>query len=157
MLLIAGLDLLGECGFTGWSMRRVEDAAGVPHGTARHHFSNQRGLIFAMVRHLLSVDQPAENETPHQQITRWLGVESGWTRARYELIVASFHDEELARELVGARDRLVSVLVSRGMARDDAACVAASLDGLVLDAVLRRSPAESVDAEALIAKWQPAQ
>ncbi|TQF67204.1 TetR/AcrR family transcriptional regulator [Rhodococcus spelaei] len=152
-LLDAGLELLGRVGFRGWSMRGVEDEAGVPHGTARHHFANQRGLVLRMVRHLLDGDLPSPGETPHQQTARWLDVEAGRTRARYELIVASFHDDELATELVHGRDRLVAVLCERGLTKADAAQLAAALDGMVLDALLRRLPPESVDPQRIINRF----
>lgn len=143
-LLVAGLDLLGRVGFKDWSMRGVEDEAGVPHGTARHHFANQRGLIKAMVRHLLEADSPAEGESPLDQMARWLGEGVGWTRARYELMVASFHDDELAGELITARDQLIGILVARGIDRVTAASLGAAMDGLVLDAILRRRGTEAL-------------
>lgn len=152
-MLRAGLDLLGRVGLKNWSMRAVEDEAGVPHGTARHHFSNQRGLVLAMVRHLLDVDRPSDGATVHDQVVRWVGIESGWTRARYELIVASFHDVELAAEIVRARDRLIEDLVDRGLNPTDATALAVSLDGFVLDAVLRRSPAARVDLDAILSRF----
>jgi AcrR family transcriptional regulator len=154
-LLDAGLELLGRVGFRGWSMRGVEDEAGVPHGTARHHFTNQRGLVLEMVRHLLDGDLPSAGEAPHEQTARWLGAEAGRTRARYELIVASFHDEELAAELVHGRDRLVAVLCERGLPNADAAQLAAALDGMVLDALLRRLPPEAVDPQRIIDRFPP--
>lgn len=154
-LLDAGLKLLGRVGFRGWSMRGVEDEAGVPHGTARHHFTNQRGLVLEMVRHLLDGDLPSAGETPNQQTVRWLDTEAGRTRARYELIVASFHDEELATELVHGRDRLVAVLGERGLTKADATQLAAALDGMVLDALLRRLPPESVDPQRIIDRFPP--
>ncbi|QBJ98103.1 TetR/AcrR family transcriptional regulator [Rhodococcus sp. ABRD24] len=155
-LLDAGLELLGRVGFRGWSMRGVEDEAGVPHGSARHHFTNQRGLVLAMVRHLLDGDIPAVGETPHQQIARWLGDEAGRTRARYELVVASFHDAELAAELVRGRDHLVAVLCERGFAHTDASGLVTALDGMVLDALLRRLPAHEVDPQRVIDRFSPA-
>lgn len=148
LLLACGLDLLGRVGFKGWSMRGVEDEAGVPHGTARHHFTNQRGLVLAMVRHLLAVDEPVDGESLTEQIRRWLGAQAGWTRARYELIVASFHDDELAAELVAARDKLTSRLADRIADTKDAATTAAALDGLLLDAMLRGEDAEHVAGSA---------
>ncbi|MGW0021732.1 TetR/AcrR family transcriptional regulator [Rhodococcus sp. NPDC003382] len=150
VLLDAGLELLGRVGFRGWSMRGVEDEAGVPHGTARHHFTNQRGLVLAMVRHLLEGDLPAAGESLDQQFARWLDAEAGRTRARYELIVASFHDAELAAELVHGRDLLVAVLRERGATLVDAAQLVSALDGILLDALLRRLPPESVEPQRII-------
>lgn len=153
-LLDAGLELLGSVGFRGWSMRGVEDEAGVPHGSARHHFTNQRGLVLEMVRHLLDGDLPSADEAPQQQIARWLDSEAGRTRARYELVVASFHDAELAAELVRGRDRLIAVLCDGGLTLSDAAELATALDGMVLDALLRRLPAHSVDPQHLIDRFR---
>ena len=154
-LLDAGLELLGRVGFRGWSMRGVEDEAGVPHGSARHHFANQRGLVLEVVRHLLAGDLPREGETPRQQIARFLGPESSRTRARYELIIASFHDADLAEELVIGRDRFVVSLIELGMVPLDAAELVAALDGLVLDALLRRAAPESIDPERVIDRFRP--
>ncbi len=129
-------------------MRGVEDEAGVPHGSARHYFENARGLIVEVVRHLLDGDLPRPGETPKQQVARWLGgPESGRTRARYELIIASFHDPDLAVELVRGRDRFVDILVERGMTSSDATELVAALDGLVLDALLCRQAPETLDPE----------
>lgn len=152
-LLDAGLDLLGRVGFRAWSMRGVEDEAGVPHGSARHYFANQRGLIVEVVRHLLDGDLPRPGETPKQQVARWLGPESGRTRARYELIIASFHDPDLAVELVRGRDRFVDILVERGMTSSDATELVAALDGLVLDALLRRHAPETLDPERIFKRF----
>lgn len=135
-------------------MRGVEDEAGVPHGSARHHFTNQRGLVLEMVRHLLDGDLPSADEAPQQQIARWLDSEAGRTRARYELVVASFHDAELAAELVRGRDRLIAVLCDGGLTLSDAAELATALDGMVLDALLRRLPAHSVDPQHLIDRFR---
>ncbi|MFC4604207.1 TetR/AcrR family transcriptional regulator [Rhodococcus kronopolitis] len=154
-ILDAGLELLGRVGFRNWSVRGVEDEAGVPHGSARHHFANQRGLVSELVHHLLDGDLPRPGETPRQQIARWLGPESSRTRARYELIVASFHDAELAAELVLGRDRFVATLTERGMAPAEAAELVAALDGLVLDALLRRRASEAVDPERMIGRFVP--
>ncbi|QRY63492.1 TetR family transcriptional regulator [Gordonia sp. PDNC005] len=152
-MLEAGLTLLGEVGFRGWSMRRVEDTTGVPHGSARHHFSDQRGLVLAMVRHLLAVDLPRADETPTQQVSRWTGSELAYTRARYELIVAAFHDRELTDELVRGRDQLVAVLQARGMTKPDAAGLATALDGMILDAVLRRTPPDEIETQAVVNRF----
>ena len=132
----------------------VEQAAEkVPHGSARHYFANQRGLIFEVVQHLLDGDLPRPGETPKQQVARWLGPESSRTRARYELVVASFHDPDLAVELVRGRDRFVDILVERGMTSSDATELVAALDGLVLDALLRRQEPETVDPERIFEKF----
>lgn len=140
-LLDSALRLLGQVGFRQWSMRAAEDAAGVPHGTARHHFHNQKGLVGAMVERLLAIDTPAEGESVQHQVDRWLGNDADFTRARYELMVAAFHDSTLADQLTQARDHLLSVLVDRGYDLSAAHHLGVALDGLVLDALLRRSPA----------------
>ncbi len=153
VLLDAGLELLGRVGFRQWSMRGVEDWADVPHGSARHYFANQCGLVLGVVHHLLDGDLPPPGETPGQQISRWLGPESKRTQARYDLVIASFHDAELATELVRGRDRLLVVLIERGMTSLDSADLIAALDGLVLDALLRRRIPEAVNPERIIERY----
>ncbi|MCJ0905908.1 hypothetical protein [Rhodococcus sp. ARC_M6] len=73
--------------------------------------------------------------------------------ARYELVIASFHDAELAAELVRGRDRLIAVLCDRGLALSDATELATALDGMVLDALLRRLPTHSVDPQRVIDRF----
>lgn len=141
-LLDEGLELLGQSGFRAWSARRVEDAAGVPHGSVRHHFVDQRGLVTAMVHRLVELDGPRDGEQPADQIRRWLGDDLSRTRARYELIVASMHDDDLAAEMVRGRDAFVASIVAVGLPETEARELVAALDGHVLDAVLRgRDPA----------------
>ncbi|WP_019201574.1 TetR/AcrR family transcriptional regulator [Tsukamurella sp. 1534] len=154
-LLDAGLELLGGVGFRGWSVRAAEDVAGVPHGSARHHFGDQRGLVRAMVARLLELDRPRKGETPEEQVRRWVGPDAAFTRARYELIVASFHDAELAADLTRGRDAFVTALEERGMAAADAASLVAALDGHLLDAVLRRhGPTDpAVDPRPIIERF----
>ncbi|OLT36781.1 TetR family transcriptional regulator [Rhodococcus sp. CUA-806] len=154
-LLDAGLELLGRVGFRAWSMRGVEDEAEVPHGTARHYFSSQRGLMLAVVHHLLGGDQPRPGEQPREQIARWLGPEVNRTKARYELIVASFHDDELAQELSKARDQFVGALIDLGIEPRNADEMVVSLDGLTLDALLRRLPPDTVNPDSIIARYRP--
>ncbi|MCF8571675.1 TetR/AcrR family transcriptional regulator [Gordonia sp. HY002] len=146
-LLDAGLILLGRQGFRTWSTRAAEDLAGMPHGSARHHFINQRGMIGAMVQHLVELDLPREGETPTDQIRRWLSTDAECTRARYELVAASMHDDDLAADLVLGRDRFVESLVGLGMDSTDAREVVSALDGHVLDAVLRRRDAATAAAD----------
>lgn len=45
------------------------------------------------------------------------------------------------------RDRFVDILVERGMTSSDATELVAALDGLVLDALLRRQAPETLDPE----------
>ena len=136
-------------------MRGVEDQAGVPHGSARHHFANQQGLVLCMVQRLLEGDLPRPGEAPQEQIARWLGSEVVLTRARYELAIAAMYDDVLAHELVRGRDRLITGLVDQHRINvAEAASLAASLDGLLLDALLRRCTADSIDSARLLARFQ---
>lgn len=153
-LLDAGLDLLGREGFRKWSLRAVEDEAGAPHGSVRHHFTNQQGLVRAMLKHLLATDMPRPYETVADQVRRWAGSEAGWTRARYELIVASFHDHDLAIAIISARDELIETLSSRISTPEMASITAFALDGLVLDALLRQLPADTIPTDHLIGALQ---
>lgn len=103
-----------------------------------------------MVAHLVAIDTPAIGESINEQVGRWLGSESNLTRARYELIVASFHDDDLAAELVAARDRLIVVLADRGLSTVEAHQAAVALDGLVLDSMLRRRSDAMTNPQELI-------
>lgn len=147
--------MLGGGGFRTWSVRAAENEAGVPHGSARHHFTNQRGMILAMVRRLVELDGPRDGEQPGDQVRRWLSTDIARTRARYELAVASMHDDELAAELVRGRDTIVGSLVAAGMDLTDAREVVSALDGYVFDAVLRRrDPTEAAaDVDRIIGRF----
>ena len=111
-----GLDLLGR----GWVSSLVDERASktrraCPHGSARHYFANQRGLIVEVVRHLLDGDLPRPGETPKQQVARWLGagVRSHSCSLRTDHRGHSTIPTSQWNWVRG-RDRFVDILVERG-------------------------------------------
>lgn len=140
-LLDAALEILGREGAKAMTVRAVEEASGVPHGSVRHHFGGQRGLLRALFDHLERVETPAEGGLP-EAIARWLGPGRTVALARYELFLLAARDEELREPLVAARERFVAQAAAVvGVER--ARAVVAAVDGIVLDALVRgeRDPA----------------
>lgn len=136
-LLDAGLDLLGTAGARRCTARAAEDAAGVPHGSVRHHFRHHAGFLAALVEHLYALDSPTAGETFDDTVRRWLGSERTRTRARYELALLATHDPGFREPFVAGRERYVAGLAATGLPRDAAARAVAMIDGLVLDAMIR--------------------
>lgn len=148
-LLDAALAVLGERGARDLTVRAVEDAAGVPHGSVRHHFGDRRGLLVGLFAHLERTESPTPGATPPQSapdpatalvdlIERWLGPGRTVALARYELFLLAARDESLRGPLVRARERFVTqAAITVGEER--AAAVVAAVDGLVLDALVRGS------------------
>ena len=130
-LLAAALEILGREGAKAMTVRAVEEAAGVPHGSVRHHFGGQRGLLRALFDHLEVVERPEDGGLP-EAIARWLGPGRTVALARYELFLLAARDEELRAPLVAERAR----------------AVVAAVDGIVLDALVRgeRDPAKPLAA-----------
>lgn len=136
-LLDAGVELIGARGARQASTRAVEDAAGVPHGSIRHHFGGQAGFLAALVEHVFALDVPAPGESPREAIRRWLGPDRTRTQARYELLLLATRDPELRARMVAGRDRFVARLVDSELPETEARQLVAAVDGLVLDALLR--------------------
>lgn len=152
-LLDAAVTVLGERGARALTVRAVEDAAAVPHGSVRHHFGDRRGLLGALADHIAAVEAsrptsseespPPERPVPvdpaaalADTIERWLGPGRTVALARYELFVLAARDPEIRAPLVRARESFVASaasFVGAGRART----VVAALDGLVLDALIR--------------------
>lgn len=133
-LLDAALALLGDEGAKAMTVRAVEEAAGVPHGSVRHHFGGQRGLLRALFDHLERVETPAGGLD--EAAALWLGPGRTAALARYELFLLAARDEELRAPLVAARDRFVAQLAAT-VGQDRAPALLAAIDGLVLDALVR--------------------
>lgn len=133
-LLDAALEILGTEGGKALTVRAVEDRAGVPHGSIRHHFGDQRGLLRALFDHLAAVEAPAGGLA--EAVALWLGAGRTITLARYELFLLAARDEELRAPLVAARDRFVGQLAP-AVGEDRAPAVLAAIDGIVLDALIR--------------------
>lgn len=133
-LLDAALEILGTEGGKSLTVRAVEDRAGVPHGSVRHHFGGQRGLLRALFDHLAAVEAPAGGLA--EAVALWLGPGRAITLARYELFLLAARDEELRAPLVAARDRFVAQLAP-AVGEHRAPAVLAAIDGIVLDALVR--------------------
>lgn len=137
-LLDAGIQLLGSRGARTASARATEDAAGLPHGSMRHHFVNQSGYLQALTEHLLRLDAPRPGETPTQTAHRWLTDDQLSTRARFELTLLGIREAPIGALIVAARDSYVHVLAEKGAPLPLARLLVAALDGAVLDGLLRR-------------------
>ncbi len=137
-LLDAGIQLLGSRGSRTATARATEDAAGLPHGSMRHHFVNQSGFLHALTEHLLRLDAPRPGETPTQTVHRWLTDDQLCTRARYELTLLGIREAHIGTLIVEARDRYVHIFTERGAPPPLARLLVAALDGAVLDGLLRR-------------------
>jgi AcrR family transcriptional regulator len=135
-LLDAALDLLGEGGAAGLTVRAVEKAAGLPHGSVRHHFGDRAGLVRALFGRLAQRESPAAAGGPVAAMQHWLGPGRGITLARYELFLLAARNPSLRAELVAERERFVA-LAAQQVGPDAAPAVVAAIDGLVLDALIR--------------------
>ena len=134
-LLDAALELLGASGAAGVTLRAVEQAARLPHGSVRHHFGDRAGLIGALFDHL-AAREGGPFASVVDAIEQWLGPGRSLTRARYELFLLAARDPELRPALVRARGRYVAAAAER-VGPAAAAAVVAAVDGLILDALVR--------------------
>lgn len=134
-LLDAALELLGRSG-TSLTVRATEDAAGLPHGSVRHHFGSRPAMVGALFDHLAERDSAAIRGDVADAIEHWLGPGRTLTLARYELFLMAARDPTLRAPLVRARNRFVAWSAEQVGARA-APTVVAALDGLVLDALVR--------------------
>lgn len=133
-LLDAGLALLGDEGSGGLTVRRVEQRAGVPHGSVRHHLGDRRGLLLALVEHAAAVEAPALDGGFAAALAHWTGPGRTVALARYELALLAARDPEVRRAYVAHRERFVA---AAGGDPDAARRAVAQADGLVLDALVR--------------------
>jgi len=160
-LLDSALDRLGRAGAEGLTVRAVEDAAGLPHGSVRHHFGDRAGLVRALFDHLADREGAAAagGDAPDPAaalvgaIEHWLGPGRDLTLARYELFLLAARDPDLRAPLVRARDRFVALAAQR-VGAEAAPAVVAAIDGLVLDALVRgdHDPATLAAAAARFAE-----
>ncbi len=135
-LLDAALQLLGQKGADSLTVRATEDAAGLPHGSVRHHFGDRAGMIAALFDHLAErEDGPVEGDIVGA-LEHWLGPGRTLTLARYELFLMAARDPTLRLPLIRARDRFIAAAADRVGAKAAPTLVAA-LDGLILDALVR--------------------
>jgi AcrR family transcriptional regulator len=136
-LLDSALDLLGRSGSAALTVRATEDAAGLPHGSIRHHFGDRAGLVRALFDHLADREGAVAGGTDAASaLAHWLGAGRTTTLARYELFLMAARDPDLRPPLTRARDRFVALAAER-VGADNAPAVVAALDGLVLDALVR--------------------
>lgn len=136
-LLDAALELLGRSGAGGLTLRAVEDAALLPHGSVRHHFGDRAGMVAALFDHLAEREGgPVKGATMAAALEHWLGPGRVLTLARYELFMMAARDPVLRPPLVRARDRFVAAAAER-VGPTAAPALVAALDGLVLDALVR--------------------
>lgn len=150
-LLDAALDLLGDAGAASLTVRAVEKAAGLPHGSVRHHFGDRAAMVAFLFDHL------AEREGVHvtgdagAALEQWLGPGRTLTLARYELFLMAARDPALRAPLVRARDRFVT-MAAEVVGPTAAPTVVAAVDGLLLDALVRgeHDPARLRQAAAQI-------
>lgn len=155
-LLEAALTILGREGAGALTVRAAEDAAGLPHGSVRHHFGDRGGLVRALFDHLAEREGPvAAGRAPEggagdpaAAIAQWLGPGREVTLARYELFLMAARDPDLRAPLVQARDRFVA-LAARRVGDAAAPAVVAALDGLVLDALVRGATEATGATEAI--------
>jgi AcrR family transcriptional regulator len=135
-LLDAALDLLGGSGAASLTVRAVEDAAGLPHGSVRHHFGDRSRMVACLFDHLAERDVKQADGDVVAALEYWLGPGRVVTLARYELFLMAARDPSLRAPLVRAREQFVAIAAEQVGARAARAVVAA-LDGLLLDALVR--------------------
>ena len=134
-LLDGALEILGRSGAAALTVRAVEDAAGLPHGSVRHHFGDRSQMVAALFDHLAEVDAQVPGDAA-AALQHWLGPGRSLTLARYELFLMAARDPALRAPLVRARERFVA-LAAEQVGAGAAPAVVAALDGLLLDALVR--------------------
>lgn len=123
-------------GAASLTVRASENAAGLPHGSVRHHFGDRAGMVAALLDRLADLEGiPAEGGTM-AALEYWLGPGRTLTLARYELFLMAARDPALRAPLVRARERFVAVAAQQ-MSATSAATIVAAVDGLILDSLIR--------------------
>lgn len=135
-MLDAALELLGSSGGASLTVRATEDAAGLPHGSVRHHFGGRPGMVAALFDRLAEREGVSAQGDAADALEHWLGPGRSLTLARYELFLMAARDSTLREPLVRARNRFVAAAAER-VGAAAAPTVVAALDGLVLDALVR--------------------
>ncbi|MDQ3319751.1 MAG: TetR family transcriptional regulator [Actinomycetota bacterium] len=135
-LLDAALELLGRSGAASLTERATQDAAGLPHGSVRHHFGHRSAMVAALFDHLAEREGLPVQGDAADALEHLLGPGRTLTLARYELFIMAARDPTLRAPLVRARDRFVAAAAER-VGAGAAPAVVAALDGLVLDALIR--------------------
>lgn len=137
-LLDGALQVLGRSGSGRFTVRAVQEAAGLPHGSVRHHFGDRAGLLTALFDHLALREGAGVTfgSDPAADLARLVGPGRTLTLARYELFLLAARDPSLRAPLVAARERFVASAAER-VGPEAAPAFVAALDGLVLDALVR--------------------
>ncbi|MDQ2727887.1 MAG: TetR family transcriptional regulator [Actinomycetota bacterium] len=132
----AALELLGREGAARLTVRAAEDAAGLPHGSIRHHFGDRAAMVAALFGHLAVREGVEVDEPPAASLEQWLGAGRILTLARYELFLMAARDPTLRPPLIEARERFVAIAAER-FGPIAAPAIVAALDGVVLDSLVR--------------------
>ncbi len=135
-LLDAALELLGRSGAASLTVRATEDAAGLPHGSVRHHFGHRPAMLAALFDHLAERESAPVQGGAVAALEHWLGPGRTLTLARYELFLMAARDPTLRAPLLRARDRFVAIAAEQ-VGATAAPTLVAALDGLLLDALVR--------------------
>lgn len=135
-LLDAALELLGRSGAASLTVRGAEDAAGLPHGSVRHHFGDRSAMVAALFDHLAEREASQIDGDAAAALDYWLGPGRTLTLARYELFLMAARDATLRGPLLRARDRFVAIAAER-VGATAAPTVVAALDGVLLDTLVR--------------------
>ncbi|MDQ6806795.1 MAG: TetR family transcriptional regulator [Actinomycetota bacterium] len=135
-LLDAALELVGRSGAASLTVRATEHAAGLPHGSVRHHFGDRQAMVAALFDHLAERESAAIPEGATTAIEHWLGPGRTLTLARYELFLMAARDPALREPLVRAREQFVAA-AAESVGATAAPTIVAALDGLILDALIR--------------------
>ena len=135
-LLDSALELLGGSGAASLTVRAVEESAGLPHGSVRHHFGGRSEMVASLFNHLADREAAQVHGDPVAALAHWLGPGRTLTLARYELFLMAARDPTLRAPLLQARDRFVAVAAAQ-VGSTAAPTVVAALDGLLLDALVR--------------------
>lgn len=136
-LLDAGFTTIADVGVRGATLRAIEAASGVSHGTLRHHFGGRAGFFEALIADLIADDMAHLDETPDEALDRNLGPGRTRSIARYELFLLAIREPRLREHVVAARQQLVQHAESLGLDSTQARVAVAALDGMILDALLR--------------------
>ena len=172
-LLEAALDLVAESGVEALSHRRVEERAGLSHGSTTYHFGSVPALVVALYEYVAARSlefqseqlrripgwpelDPAFDLVGHtMDVLRSLLATDRYTRARFELYLRAGRDPELQEVARTSRAELVALQAEafRALGAPDperaSALLLASFEGLLIHQLSVPDP----DFEAWAAPW----
>lgn len=162
----AAIELLAGGGIRALTHRRVDEHAGLPHGSTSNAFRTREALVLGVCEHMVAIERPEVDAgfvagTPDElaesltNLFHYLvGPSRISTAARLALIVEAGHDPAVRSALASARagveNRILPALVSLG-APDPllgVQLIATCFEGLFLHVIGQHA---RVDAEAVIA------